>query len=286
MSDFAAVSLNPGADSPAEEFDPGERAGMRAAGWILLANAVVTVAMLVVTLTAAGMVSAIVDVIIGTRLLKLRHSWRAWAMLRAAVGMVLGLLAIFGMPAIQEPLRVGVFLGAIGQWLYGGAILMLLAGRPAPPRVRLGLGGFALAVLFVAAGVTMQFRGVGELRRMAGDIGAFTPADGPVVRALPGTQSLELLNLPEPDVEALRQANLSTAQWQQLWRIDGPNGETGLAGTYAIVPGGVAFVAEQPLLTGLTYTSYIFPPQLPRPSAGDDLPWRSEATLIIAIQAP
>lgn len=154
MREHVRVRL-PGSDSAlaADEFDPGEVAGMRSAALILLVTAGVTVALWAVTRQGLPIAAAI-DVFLGVQLLRLRHSWRAWAMLRAGVGLVVGgfalLAALFG--GLSPALALVVF----GNIAYCGSLLLLLFGSPTRPRVLAGRATFGIAVvLFVAAFVLL-----------------------------------------------------------------------------------------------------------------------------------
>ena len=104
-------------------------------------------------------VPVVVDIFLGTQLLRLRHSWRAWAMVRAALGVVIGAfgivigflaLGVGGIPGRPAPLpRLMVVAGVTA---YCASLLLLLYSRPTLRRVRLGQLVFAASVLLVVAG--------------------------------------------------------------------------------------------------------------------------------------
>jgi hypothetical protein len=67
-----------------------------------------------------------------------------------------------------------------------------------------------------------------------------------------------------------------------FWRIDGPAG-VNVAGTYAITPDAIAFFSMQPLQSGATYTSYVYPNKLPRPPAARDDTWGQSEPITVSV---
>ncbi len=154
MDDFPMASRMPGSEGAlsAEEFDPGEIAGMRSAGVILLATAALGLLVWMVRPTVAP-VAVIVDGFLGVQLLRLRHSWRAWALVRAWIGLGLGtVIALVG--AFGSGLGAAVL--GLSQVAYAGSLLLLIFGVPTMKRVRAGHLLFALSILLTIAGVALS----------------------------------------------------------------------------------------------------------------------------------
>ena len=151
MGDHVSVLTGESAQ-PEPAFDPGEVAGMRSAGVILLLGAAVTI--LAWASRPVGVpVSILIDVFLGVQLLRLKHSWRAWAMLRAALG---GLLAIVGVGGlILGAAPASAVLAGTGSIAYCAAILLLLVGAPTSVRVRVGQAVFALAVVLMVGAILL-----------------------------------------------------------------------------------------------------------------------------------
>jgi hypothetical protein len=154
MTDFPTLARMPGSEDAfgAEDFDPAEIAGMRSAGVILLATA--TLGLLVWIIKPTGLpVTGIVDIFLGVQLLKLRHSWRAWALVRAWVGIALGagvaLIGVFGSGG-----AAGTIVG-LGQIAYAASLLLLLFGVPTMRRVLAGRVVFGLSIVLTTAGITL-----------------------------------------------------------------------------------------------------------------------------------
>src|SRR5215208_4459620 len=159
MADFPTLSRMPGSDSAlgADDFDPGEVAGMRTAGWILVASAAIELLTWLMNRNAFGIIGVAADVVLGIQLLRLRHSWRAWTMLRAALGVGVGALIVVGGLIGSNPTAI-VAVG-IGQIAYCGSLFLLLYSRPTPRRVLLGRIVFAVSmVLLFTGGVLVAMR--------------------------------------------------------------------------------------------------------------------------------
>jgi hypothetical protein len=157
MTDFDGIptlTRMPGSDSVFSEdaYDPAEIAGMRSAAWILLATAGLTITALLFGSKSLP-ISALVDGFLGVQLLRLRHSWRSWAMFRAWIGIVLGLFIAVGGLAGPAPLA-GLALG-VGQVTYSASLLLLLFGIPTMKRVILGRIVFGVSLVFMIAGIVI-----------------------------------------------------------------------------------------------------------------------------------
>ncbi len=115
----------------AETFDRNEVSGMQSAGFLLLAMAgLVFVGWLFGH--AALPMAVVIDIFLGLQLLRRRHSWRSWALLRGWLGLPIGLLI-----AIDGAGPSGLLIG-IGHIVYSGSLLLLLFGQPSAKRVRAG----------------------------------------------------------------------------------------------------------------------------------------------------
>ena len=133
-------------------FDPAEIAGMRTAAVILGGMAALQVAAWVRGQPGA-IVGAAVDAFLAVQLFRLRHSWRAWTMVRAAIGLLLGALTIVAQIASTRGTMWGLMLG-LAQCLYGASLFVLLYGTPTVGRVRTGRVVF---IASLAATVAAQF---------------------------------------------------------------------------------------------------------------------------------
>ena len=147
MADMLTLGTAPA--SGTEEFDPAEIVGMRTTAWILFANACLN---LVLFLAGAGgsPLQVPVDVFLGVQLLRLRHSWRAWVLLRAFLGLLIGVFALIGGLSTRTPFA-GAMVGA-GAIGFPASLLALLYGRPTMQRVRIGQVTFAVSLLLILAG--------------------------------------------------------------------------------------------------------------------------------------
>jgi len=133
------------------EFDAGEIAGMRSAAWILLATAGINLLAWLVRRNGIPPLGILVDVFLGVQLLKLRHGWRAWALVRAGVGAAIGLvLTVGGFFASTGPVVTSTI--GVGQLAYCSSLFLLLFGHPSSERVRAGRLVFALSVVLTVAG--------------------------------------------------------------------------------------------------------------------------------------
>jgi hypothetical protein len=196
-------------EQTSEEFDRDEIAGMRSAGIILLISAAVT--LLVFALTRTGLpMAAGVDVFLGVQFLRLRHSWRAWAMLRAGVGVVSGaVLVVVSVVSSSQP--VSGALAWLGQVAYCSSLLLLLYGSPSSRRVWAGRLSFAGAAVITAAAAVVR------------DVVSELPAV-----AKTGFTSVDLLAW---DVQERERGRISV-QTALLWtHVEVP----GSAGVYALV---------------------------------------------------
>jgi hypothetical protein len=161
-----------GEESGPEQFDRGEIAGMRTAAWILFSNAALTILAALFGSADATAIQIPIEILLGVQLYRLRHSWRAWTMLRAAAGVVLGGLALtFGVVATPA---ATVLLG-LGGIFYSAALLLLLYSRPTMQRVYIGRAAFGLsALLLFAGGAWME---VSRARALPSDTSADDGAD-------------------------------------------------------------------------------------------------------------
>lgn len=151
MADSPTFSRMPGSDDLPEAFDVHEVAGMRTAGWILLATAAVTLLSWAVVRTALPSPAILIDAFLGAQLLRRRHSWRAWALLRSGLGLLISGLAIWnGLSAGSAAL--GLTVSGVGQMAYCLALLLLLLGVPTARRIVLGRITFGIAVVLILLG--------------------------------------------------------------------------------------------------------------------------------------
>ena len=161
MHDFPSFSRTYGATSvlDAEAFEPGEIGGMRSAAWILIATGVL--AFLVWAAAPSGPpVAGLVDLFLGVQLLRLRHTWRAWAMLRAWIGLAIAVITCASAFAGSGAAAATVALSGLGQATYVGSLLLLLFGVPTMKRVHAGRIAFGISVVFtIAAAVFMTIAG-------------------------------------------------------------------------------------------------------------------------------
>ncbi len=150
MEDFPTISRMPGAAGVLETeiFDPAEIAGMRAAGWILAGTAAVSLLGWLVAPSALVLLS-LADLFLGVQLLRLRHTWRGWAMLRAWGGVAIGLA--LSISAIVNAAVGGLVLG-VGQGAYSASLLLLLFGVPSMRRVTFGKITFAVSIILIIVG--------------------------------------------------------------------------------------------------------------------------------------
>lgn len=151
MQDFPTISRMPGADAAldAEAFEPGEVAGMRSAGWILVATAALGVIGWALRPGSPPFASAI-DLFLGVQLLRLRHNWRAWALVRAWIGIVVAVVIIAA--AATAPGGVSAAALGLGLGAYAGSLLLLLFGVPTLKRVIAGRILFAVSVVMSILG--------------------------------------------------------------------------------------------------------------------------------------
>jgi hypothetical protein len=153
MQDFPTVSRMPGADGllDADAFEPGEVAGMRSAGWILIATAALGVVGWILRRGSPPLSSA-VDLFLGTQMLRLRHNWRAWALVRAWIGIAVG--AFICAASVAGGGAAAATLG-LGQAAYAGSILALLFGMPTMNRVMVGRIVFAVSLALTLIGIAL-----------------------------------------------------------------------------------------------------------------------------------
>jgi len=133
-----------------DTFEAGEIAGMRTAGWILLITAAINLLATLFTGIVTTLAGAVVDVALGIQLLRLRHSWRAWVLVRAGIGAVLGVLICVGGLTQQSSMPTVIF--GLGQIVYCGSLFLLVLGTPTPRRVGLGRVVFGVSVLLLFTG--------------------------------------------------------------------------------------------------------------------------------------
>jgi hypothetical protein len=155
MEDFPTLSRMPGSDNAfgAEAFEPGEIAGMRSAGVILLATAALGLLGWVVQ-PGSPPLAAMVDIFLGVQLLRLRHNWRAWALVRAWIGIALG--AVLGMAGVFGSGGPAAATLGLGQIAYAGSLLLLLFGAPTMRRVLVGRVVFGLSIVLTTAGIAFS----------------------------------------------------------------------------------------------------------------------------------
>lgn len=153
MLETPAYARMPGSEAAIgpEDFDPGEVSGMRSAGIVLLISAIASlVALLFVQ--GVSLLSAGIDVVLGVQLYRLRHSWCAWAMLRAWIGLGIGLLILIG-SVVAETGALALVLVGVEQLAYCVSILLLLFRAPSTRRVLAGRVTFAVAFVLLVLGV-------------------------------------------------------------------------------------------------------------------------------------
>ena len=158
MQDFPSFSRTPGVTGvlDMEAFEPGEVGGMRSAAWILIATGVLGVLMWAAAPSGPPVVG-LVELFLGVQLLRLRHTWRAWAMLRAWIGLAIAAVVCASAFAGSGAAAAAVALSGLGQATYAGiASTMLLFGVPTMKRVNAGRIVFCLSIVFtIAAAVSM-----------------------------------------------------------------------------------------------------------------------------------
>jgi hypothetical protein len=145
MAEFPTVARMPGgySDLDADDFEPGVVKGLRTAGLVLLVFAGLEVA--VWAFGARPSFTVIVDVFLGVQLLRLRHSWKLWALVRSWVGLALAGLAMLA--SFADGLSTTIGLGAGAQVAYSGSVILLLTGVPSPRALLIGRICFVLAVV-------------------------------------------------------------------------------------------------------------------------------------------
>jgi hypothetical protein len=127
-----------------------EISGMRTAGWILLVTAAINLLASLFTGIVTTLAGAVVDVLLGVQLLRLQHSWRAWVVVRAGIGAVLGVfICVSGL--MQAGNTLTVIFGS-GQIVYCASLVLLVFGTPTARRVQLGRVVFAVSVILLFAG--------------------------------------------------------------------------------------------------------------------------------------
>jgi heme/copper-type cytochrome/quinol oxidase subunit 4 len=158
MDDFPAISRMPGGDtSSAADFEPGELAGMRSAAWILLLSAGLALLGWIARPASSPPLSSLIDLFLGIQLLRLKHSWRSWVLLRAGLGGLLSLWVI--VMAVGAPVgAVGLIMLAFGQLAYCGSLFLLLLGTPPAQRVTMGRIVFGLAIVLTISGVVLSLQ--------------------------------------------------------------------------------------------------------------------------------
>jgi hypothetical protein len=132
------------------DFDAGEVAGMRSAAWILLATAGINFLAWALRRNGFPPFTSLVDVFLGVQLLHLRHSWRAWALVRAGVGAALAVLVALGGFVVSTG-GLGTSILGLGTLAYCGSLFLLLFGRPSTTRVLAGRLVFGLSVVLTVA---------------------------------------------------------------------------------------------------------------------------------------
>jgi hypothetical protein len=138
------MSRMPGGYSDsAADFDPAVLQGLKAAGVVHLVFAVLQLAVWAVGATPSFTV--IVDVILGVQLLRLRHSWKLWALIRAWVTMVLATFSLLAFVASGFSVLLGV--AAAVQLTYAGSVILLLTGVPSSRALLVGRVGSVVAVI-------------------------------------------------------------------------------------------------------------------------------------------
>ena len=136
------------------EFDSGEIAGMRSAAWILLATAAINVLVWLLQRNGLPPFTSLIDAFLGVQLLHLKHSWRAWALVRAGFGGALVLVVIAIALMASSPL-VAVLAIGVGQFAYCASLFLLLLGRPSIGRVVAGRVVFGVAVVLYLVGAVL-----------------------------------------------------------------------------------------------------------------------------------
>ncbi len=130
-------------------FTEAELAGMRSAGIILLVAGSITAATWFFTDAGFG-ASSLIDCFLGLQLLRLHHGWRTWVLVRAAVGVLVGVLVVLASAVAGTSAASGVMVG-IGQLAYGAALFFLLYGTPSARRVLAGQCLCGVCVLLIFA---------------------------------------------------------------------------------------------------------------------------------------
>jgi hypothetical protein len=192
----------PGSDGAlaSDDFEPGEIAGMTSAGWILVAGAVLASIGALVSRNPWALTEIGIDSVLGFKLLRLRHSWRAWAMARALIGAAIGVLVLV---TPSRTFGIGGAAYELGQVGYCVALLLLLYSRPSARRVKVGRLMFVAAIALVFIGGSIASRRAIALHQPAPQpIGVTAIVDGATVlltgptgerlaaRELPKLQSL------------------------------------------------------------------------------------------------
>ena len=150
MSDFSTISPTAEIVTPEDAFDPGEIAGMRSAGWILVVTAALGVLGWLLRPSNPPLTS-VVDLFLGVQLLRLRHNWRAWAMVRAWLGLAFAVGV--GFASITRPGGAVVLVLSLSQAAYAASLLVLLFGVPTMRRVIAGRVVFAASVVLLVVGM-------------------------------------------------------------------------------------------------------------------------------------
>jgi len=123
---------------------------MRTAGWILLVTAAINLLASLFTGIVTTLVGAVVDVLLGVQLLRLRDRWRVWVAVRAGIGAALGVFICVG--GVMQPGNTPTVIFGLGQIVYCGSLFLLVLGTPTPWRVGLGRIVFAVSVILLFAG--------------------------------------------------------------------------------------------------------------------------------------
>ena|SRR5579871_2863694 len=144
MADVStAPRLGGYADRP-EEFDPTVLQGLRAAAIVLLCSAAVEALQFL-----SGQVfslSFLIDIFLGVQLLRVRYTWKIWALARAWGGVALVVLMARALPPAA--------LVAIVAWqaIYSASIILFLTGTPTRTRLVLGWVCFGITVVLFLLG--------------------------------------------------------------------------------------------------------------------------------------
>jgi len=137
------------------DFDAGEISGMRSAAWILLVTFALNV--LVWALQRGGFppVASLVDLFLGVQLLRLKHNWRAWALVRAGLGAAFALFIVLSGLFASSAVGLGTSILGAGQLAYCGSLFLLLFGSPSMSRVYAGRALFGLAFVLTLVGAAV-----------------------------------------------------------------------------------------------------------------------------------